>query len=309
VGLLDTALDRTLIGYGRVGYAVRRHGWPGDPPVHALVGKVAVVTGARSGLGAATVAGLAELGARVHMVVRDRVAADPVLDQIARKVPGAELVLDECDVSSVAAVRAYGEAFAGPLHVLIHNAGVLPDERTETAEGHELTFATHVLGPHVLTEALLGALRAGAPSRVVWVTSGGMYAQPLRLDDLEYEHGDYSGATAYARTKRMQVELAREWAERLAGQGIVVHSTHPGWADTPGLEHSLPRFRTLARPLLRTPEQGADTIVWLAAAPQAAASTGRLWHDRRPRPPDYLRRTRTSAAERARLWSAVAASG
>jgi NAD(P)-dependent dehydrogenase (short-subunit alcohol dehydrogenase family) len=134
-----------------------------------------------------------------------------------------------------------------------------------------------------------------------------MYTQPLRLDDLEYAHGDYRGATAYARTKRMQVELAREWGERLAGQGVVVHSVHPGWADTPGLEHSLPRFRRLARPLLRTPEQGADTIVWLAAAAPPLNTTGRLWHDRRPRPYDYLARTRTTAEERAQLWGALAA--
>jgi dehydrogenase/reductase SDR family member 12 len=309
VDLLDTALDRTLIGYGRAGYALRRHGWPADPAPGALAGRVAAVTGARSGLGAATVAGLARLGARVHMVVRSREAAEPVRTQLARDLPGAELVLDECDVSSVAAVRAYGAAFAGPLHALVHNAGVLPERRETTAEGHELTFATHVLGPHALTEALLPALRAGAPSRVLWVTSGGMYTQPLRLDDLEYVRGEYRGMAAYARTKRMQVELAREWGERLAGQGVVVHSVHPGWADTPGLEDSLPRFRSLAKLLLRTPDEGADTIIWLAAAPQAGTSTGRLWHDRRARPFDYLGRTATTATEREVFWRAVAESG
>lgn len=302
--LLDTALDRTLIGYGRVGYLLRRRDWPADPPPGALHGKVAIVTGARSGLGRATVAGLARLGATVHMVVRDAERVDPLGEP--------NVVVGECDVADPASVRAYAEGFlatGSPLHVLVHNAGVLPERRTETADGDELAFATHVRGPHRLTEALLPALRAGAPSRVLWVTSGGMYAQPLRLDDLQYEHGEYNGTAAYARTKRMQVVLAREWGERLAGEGIVVHSVHPGWADTPGLAESLPRFQRLLRPLLRSPEQGADTVVWLAAADAPLRCTGRLWHDRRVRPFHYLRRTRETASERADLWHAVGGSG
>jgi NAD(P)-dependent dehydrogenase (short-subunit alcohol dehydrogenase family) len=312
VDLLDTALDRTLIGYGRAGYRLRRATWPPDPPAGALRGKVAIVTGARSGLGAATVAGLARLGATVHMVVRHRGPAEPVREAILRDVPAADLVLDECDVASLASVRAFAAEFVAggtPLHLLVHNAGVLPERREETADGNELAFATHVLGPHVLTEALLPALRAGAPSRVLWVTSGGMYTQRLRLDDLQYARGAYNGTTAYARTKRMQVALAREWGARLEGERIVVHSVHPGWADTPGLAASLPRFKGLARPLLRSPEQGADTVVWLGAAGEPARSTGRLWHDRRVRPFHYLRRTRESGEDRAALWHAVAGSG
>jgi NAD(P)-dependent dehydrogenase (short-subunit alcohol dehydrogenase family) len=312
VDLLDTALDRTLIGYSRLGYAVRRRSWPADPPPDALRGKVAIVTGARSGLGRATVAGLARLGATVHMVVRSRGPAEAVREALLRELPGAELVIGECDVASPESVRAFAADFlAGgtPLHALVHNAGVLPDRRRETADGHELALATNVLGPQRLTEALLPALRAGAPSRVIWVTSGGMYAQRLRVDDLEYRWGEYDGTTAYARTKRMQVVLAQEWGERLAGEGIAVHAVHPGWADTPGLSESLPRFARLAGPLLRTPEQGADTIVWLAAAAEPGRTTGRLWHDRRIRPFHLLARTRESAADRDRLWDAVAGSG
>ena len=123
---------------------------------------------------------------------------------------------------------------------------------------------------------------------------------------------DYRGATAYARAKRAQVVLSEEWAKRLRSDGIAVHAMHPGWADTPGLETGLPGFRTLVGPLLRTPQEGADTIVWLAVAEEPGRTTGRFWLDRRPRPLHRLASTRRSdtPAERERLWSwAVAKSG
>lgn len=308
-GLLDTALDRTLIGYGNVGYLVRRRTWtPGDPPAGALSGKVALVTGARSGLGRATVIGLARLGAAVRMVVRGREAGEAARAGILGEVPGAEVTVDECDLSSLVDVRAFAQRYRSqgqPLHVLLHNAGVLPQRREVTAEGNEVALATHVLGPHLLTRELAGALRGAAPSRVLWATSGGMYAQPLRLDDLQYQRGDYDGTTAYARTKRMQAVLARVWAQRLEGEGVVVHAAHPGWADTPGMARSLPTFKAISRPLLRTPAQGADTFVWLAAAAEPGRCTGRLWHDRATRPYHYLRRTRETPADREALWERV----
>ena len=157
-----------------------------------------------------------------------------------------------------------------PVHVLVHNAGVLPRERRETEEGVELTFATNVLGPHLLTRLLRERLIASAPARVLFVSSGGMYTRRLDVDDLQSRRGTYDGRVAYARTKRAEVVLAERWAAELAGTGVVVHAMHPGWADTPGIKTSLPGFQRIMRPLLRTPEQGADTIVWLAAAEEPA---------------------------------------
>jgi dehydrogenase/reductase SDR family member 12 len=168
---------------------------------------------------------------------------------------------------------------------------VMPPERGETSEGHELTLATHVLGPHLLTTLL-------EAERSIWVSSGGMYAQKLVTDDLEYLKGKYTGVTAYARTKRMQVVLAGEWARR----GEHASSGHPGWVDTPGIADSLPLFKTLTRPILRTPEQGADTFVWLAGADVPA---GRFWHDRAARPEHYLGLNRESEAERRTFWDAI----
>jgi NAD(P)-dependent dehydrogenase (short-subunit alcohol dehydrogenase family) len=100
----------------------------------------------------------------------------------------------------------------------------------------------------------------------------------------------------------MQVVLAQEWAQRLRDEGVV-HAMHPGWVDTPGLVEGLATFHRLTRPILRTPEEGADTIVWLAAADEPGRSTGRFWQDRRPRPTHYLSRTREDAADRAALWA------
>ena len=139
---------------------------------------------------------------------------------------------------------------------------------------------------------------------MIWIASGGMYGQRLRVDDLEYERGEYSPATGYARTKRAQVVLSELWAEELRGDGIVVHAMHPGWADTPGIAGSLPGFRRLAGPILRSNEQGADTTVWLAAAGAPGHSSGRFWHDRRERPTHYLGRTKEGEADRRALWEA-----
>ena len=275
--LVDTALDRALLGYGNVGFYARRRSWA---PLPRLDGKVVIVTGAKAGLGRAIADGLARLGAEVHVVVRGDAA-----------LPG--FVVHRRDVSLLADVRAFADAWEGPLHAIVHNAGVMPPERGETAEGHELTLATHVLGPHLLTRLL-------PAERSIWVSSGGMYGQKLVTDDLEYLKSAYKPVTAYARTKRMQVVLADEWARR----GKHVSSAHPGWVDTPGVADSLPLFKTLTRPILRTPEQGADTFVWLVGA---AVPPGRFWHDRVARPEHYTRRTRESPQDRRVLWNAVEA--
>ncbi len=306
VPILDDAMDRLVVpGYSRAGYAVRRRIWADDPAPDALQGKHVLVTGANSGLGKATVAGLARLGATVHMLVRNQERGDAARGEVLADVPGADLLVERCDVSSLAAVRSYAEDFAArglPVHGLVHNAGVLSADRQVTDEGHELTFATNVLGPFLLTALLADRLRAGAPSRVVWVSSGGMYTQRLPADDLEYERGEYKGATAYARTKRMQVVLAEEWARALRGDGVTVHSMHPGWVDTPGIAASLPRFYRLTKPLLRTPAEGADTIVWLCAADAPAAHSGGFWQDRRRRPTRYTPGFPEIPADRQYLW-------
>jgi NAD(P)-dependent dehydrogenase (short-subunit alcohol dehydrogenase family) len=302
---LDTLLDRTVApGYTRLGPAVRRRlpTWPAGPAPDALRGRVAAVTGATSGLGLATAEGLARLGAQVRLVVRDATKGEEVRRTLAARVPGADLMVDRCDVGDLDDVRRFVDGLDLPhLDVLVHNAGAMPPQRTESKQGHELTMALHVLGPVLMTELLRPRLTDG---RVVLVASGGMYGQRLRDDDPEYLAGDYSPTTAYARSKRAQVELLPVLQDRWRTDGISVTATHPGWADTPGIADSLPGFHRLVRPLLRDAAGGADTTVWVAAA-QPVPEGGQLWHDRRPRPTHVLRRTRTGDAERARLWTWV----
>ncbi|MCB1733255.1 MAG: SDR family oxidoreductase, partial [Halieaceae bacterium] len=193
-----------------------------------------------------------------------------------------------------------------PIDVLVNNAGALFNPRGETPEGLEQSFALLLLSPYRLTEGLKPLLARAGQARVINVVSGGMYSQRLDLDRLEAPVEDYSGSVAYARAKRGLMIVTRHWAQAWADQNIVVNAMHPGWADTPGVESSLPIFHRLTRPLLRTPEQGADTIVWLASASEAGKASGKLFLDRQPRSSHLLASTRETAAEREALLEALA---
>ena len=302
--LLDTALDLSVVGgYSNVGYRVRSRGWD---PLPRMDGRVVLITGGTSGLGLAAAEGFARLGATVWMAVRNRDRGEDARAQVVEQVGEADVRLEECDLSDLDSVRRFAErltAETSRLDVLVNNAGVLTQRRELSADGIELTLATNVIGPFLLTKQLIPLLEQSAPSRIINVSSGGMYTRGLRVDDLQTERDEFDGPTVYARTKRAEVVLTEMWARCLAASGIRVHSMHPGWADTPGVRSSLPRFHRVTRPLLRSPEQGADTIVWLGSAAEPGQSTGGFWHDRRRRPTHLLPGTRESEADRDRLWA------
>lgn len=288
-GLIDGVMDRALVlGYTRIGSGLRRRWWPDDPAPDAMVGKRVLVTGATAGIGLEMARSFAALGAAVHVLGRNAVKVRRCVAEIQKDFPGAEVVGEVCDVSDLQAVADWTTDFARrvpALDGLVHNAGLMPKDRRVTKQGHEVQLATHILGPHLMTERLLPLLRAARGASVVFVSSGGMYSTPLVIDDLESNH-DYNGVRTYARTKRMQVVLADAWAHRLARTDVKVESMHPGWVDTPGVAEYLPRFRVITRPLLRDLADGADTVVWLVAT-RPQSRPGHFWHDRAQRPTTF----------------------
>jgi NAD(P)-dependent dehydrogenase (short-subunit alcohol dehydrogenase family) len=306
--LQDRLIVPGLLGFTNVGYRWHKRSW--KPLTVSLRDRTVVVTGATSGLGQAAAMQLAELGARVILVGRNRDKAEVARREIAAATGNDNVAIALADLSLLADVRKLAHrllAKEARIHVLVNNAGVLLNRRTTTAEGNEATLATNLLAPYLLTQTLLPRLRESAPSRIINVSSGGMYATALALDDLQYEGSAYDGTRAYARTKRALVTLSEVWAAQLQGSGVVVHAMHPGWADTPGVASSLPAFRTITRRLLRTAEQGADTITWLAASPEAAKVSGMFWLDREPHTTHVLPGTDPSPRERQQLWDALAA--
>lgn len=303
---LDTILDRAVLpGYTRVGYRLRADAWSAAE-MQPMDGKVVLLTGGTSGLGLAAAEGFARLGATVWLAARGERRGERARAQIAACSPRGEAHLGLCDLSDLKSVRQLAKRLGeelGRLDVLVNNASVLTSERTLSVDGIELTFATNVLGPFLLTNLLLPLLQQSRPARIVNVSSGGMYTQRVHPDDLQMAHEKFDGPTAYARTKRAQVILSELWAQRLRDTGIVAHAMHPGWADTPGLESSLPRFHALTKRLLRTPQEGADTIVWLGAAERPARSSGGFWHDRRERPTHRVPWTKQTSQDHERLWA------
>jgi NAD(P)-dependent dehydrogenase (short-subunit alcohol dehydrogenase family) len=269
-----------------------------------LSGRTAVVTGGTGGLGFEAARQLAQLNASVVIVGRNQEKLDRAANIIGPLASTMRADLSLMEEVRELASRVLEEQDA--LDVLINNVGVLNPERSETVEGLEKTFAINLAGQFLFTNLLLPRIIDSAPSRIINVTSGGMYSQRIRPEDLQFREGTYSGSTAYARTKRGQVILTEEWAKRLNQTDVVVHSMHPGWSATAGVENSLPLFYKVMRPLLRTPEQGADTIAWLAAAQKPAESSGLFWFDREPAPTHLMDATRETQAERDLLWEMLA---
>ena len=301
--VVDRAMDLTVLpGFSSIGHEVRGRLDPWAPP--DLDGRSVMVTGASSGLGLAIARDLAAARAEVHAVVRDPERGRLARAEIAEET-GVEVHLHFCDLADLGKVREFARAFLAdglPLDVLINNAGVMPAERGFSPDGYELTFATNVLGPFLLTEMLLPRLVEGEQPRVVMMSSGGMYATGFDLMDPELAGQEYDPPRFYAHTKRAEVMLADEWQARYGADGVAFCSMHPGWAETPGVRESLPRFTQVMAPILRDPEGGAETAVWLASVDQDEAPGGRFYQDRRPRPKYRLPGTRDDDADRVGLY-------
>jgi len=306
--MLDTALEATVVGsWSRPGFHWRARLWGWDElPTGAMAGRTVVVTGGTSGIGRAVAEACARAGASVGVVGRDRDRAQLAAQAIAAGA-GADagaVWAEEADMAAPAEVRRLAariEERTSELHGLVHAAGLLSREQREAPDGTELTAAVHVLGPHRLTSRLQPMLEAAGRATVVWVSSGGMYTQRLDVDRLMAPDA-YRGAAVYARAKRAQVVLAAEWGRRLRSAGVSCVAMHPGWVDTNALAEGLPAFAALTKPLLRTPAQGADTIVWLLAGAAGGDAPPAFWFDRRARGQYRWPGTKEGPGEAARLW-------
>ena len=300
----DRLLWPGLAMFSKWGYRRGRKHWL--PMSASLKGKRMIVTGASSGLGLATARELAQRGAELILVMRNPKRAKEVVQDLKTETGNEAIRAELADLSLMADVDALAKRLlkeGKPVDVLVNNAGALFNDWGETSEGLEQSFALLLLSPWRLTQSLHPLLKAAGKSRVINVVSGGMYSQKLCVDQLEARPQKYAGATAYARCKRALTVVTQEWADRWAKDGIVVNAMHPGWADTPGVETALPAFHSLTRFILRTPEEGADTIVWLCAASEVAGVSGKLFLDREPRTTHLLSRTREEPAEREKLMS------
>lgn len=287
--IVDRVLEVPVLpSFTRIGYSVRSRleDWT-ELDDYDLSGRVMLVTGATSGLGYAAAMQLARCGATLVLNGRTEEKNERVRTEIVEATGNEAITTVAADMGDLDQVRAMAEVVLerhDRLDVLIHNAGALTNERRTAPDGTEATVASQVVGPFLLTNLLLDRLRASAPSRVLIMSSGGMYTQGLTIRKLEMGDDDYDGSTQYARAKRAQVTLNEMWAERYADSGVRFHALHPGWAATPGVEDALPTFNKVLGPLLRSADQGADTLVWLAADDgQPVDTTGEFWLDRRTR--------------------------
>jgi dehydrogenase/reductase SDR family protein 12 len=299
----DKNLFTALKCFTRAGYRTGRRTWA--PMSTDMAEKHVVLTGASAGLGFETAVALLEAGATLTLVIRDpnKVASmqAALQERTGRQADRVELA----DLSLLSQVNALSERLLSanrPIDVLINNAGALFNDYCQTSEGIETSAALLLLSPWRLTEAVHPLLaHHDTPARVINVVSGGMYTQKLQCESLVMSEDDYRGSVAYARAKRALTVLTELWSAQWRDDRIVVNAMHPGWADTPGVQGALPGFRRLTHRVLRSSQEGADTIVWLARAREADKTSGQLFLDREPRTTHLRQRTLESAEERAAL--------
>ena len=242
--------------------------------------RAAIVTGANGAMGVGICQGLAEHGFEVVMVCRNAKKAEAAAREVEQAVAGARLRTELVDVSRKAEVFAFAGRFTGRLDVLVNNAAIAPRRRSETPEGIEMEFATNVLGYVWMMQAFAKALRASAPARIVNVAS--YWAGDLDLDDLQFKARDYNNDTAYRQSKQCDRMLTVAFARRWPASEITVNACHPGDVHST-LSHSLGYGGH------ETPQQGADTPVWLATDPSVANVTGKYFASRRPQSCEFAK--------------------
>lgn len=289
----------------------------------SMDGRVALVTGATSGIGKAIATALAREGATVVVVGRTTSRAEEAMQDIIRDVPTAKLEPLACDLSSQASIRSAAGGFLSrhdKLDVLVNAAGVFRKERHVTPEGLEMTFATNVMAYFLLTNQLLDALKrassaeSGAASSGSGPAGGGVKTSrvvniasrysntKIDLDDLQTAKGKYSYLRSTPPTMLGRVLLTQEFAERLQGTGVVVNAVHPGLVkDTALLQDVGGPFRWITNKFGKPADKAVETAVWLATSPEAAAVSGRFWSKGKEMPTPGMA---SDPEARKRFWDA-----
>jgi NAD(P)-dependent dehydrogenase (short-subunit alcohol dehydrogenase family) len=268
-----------------------------------MEGKVVLITGGTSGIGKAAATALAAMGAEVVVTGRNRERGEAALAEIRRASDSEKVSLVLADLAVQAEVRKLADSFRerhDRLDVLVNNAGLIQSRRKKTPDGIELTLAVNHLAPFLLTSLLLDLLEKSAPSRVITVSSEARRHAEIDFDDLQSERR-YRAFPVYGMTKKANILFTYELAERLEGTGVVANCVHPGGVNTNfGDDNRSPGillFRAF-KPFMRTPEQGADTVIYLASSPEAAEMNGMYLTDREEVSPAEPR----DAMAQKRLW-------
>lgn len=321
---IDTVMEKTVVpSFSSLGSRVRSRlfDWR-TLDSYSLEGAVVVLSGGTSGIGEAAAIRYAQLGATLVIVARNPQKTEAVVDSLKTQSGNQNIHYVIADLGNRDEVRKAAEELSTRwpvIDVLAHNAGALFNERKRADNGTDLSVELMVATPFLLTGLLLDSLRASAdvelahqrgvmpaPARVLTMSSGGMYTEALNVDNLEMRDDNYQGARQYARAKRAQVVLNELWATHVSAEQVVFHALHPGWVNTPGITEALPGFSKILGPigLLRTADEGADTMVWLSVDDQAIRKSGLFWHDRRVRDIDMSDKTRDAdtPSKRQHLW-------
>jgi NAD(P)-dependent dehydrogenase (short-subunit alcohol dehydrogenase family) len=267
-----------------------------------MLGKTVVITGATSGIGEVAAVRLAEKGARIVFTARDKARADDTMAALHKANSRVEHAVHMADLSRLSEMKRVTAELAREtrIDVLINNAGALFNKRRETEDGLEMTFALNHMAYFVVTNLLLGKLKAGA--RIVTVASNAHRGARLDFDDLQTRRG-YVGFPVYSKSKLCNILFNRELAHRIAGSGVTANCLHPGFVATRFGDDSGGLMRTVlkvAKPIgAISPEEGAKTIIYLASSPQAENVSGEYFHECKPATPTAEARNDQDAK---RLW-------
>ena len=299
-------LDRSIVfSFDKTGYKRHAKQFVASETSETLEGQRFLITGCNSGIGYACTRQLLERNASVVMVCRSRERGEQARAQLIEDSNNNQVELLFADIADLDQIEALADQVTGPLHGLIHNAGNLVHEKEMATCGVEYITALHIVGPYLLTKRLderLTRPSKNRSARIVFVSSGGMYTQKLDCDELFNPTGRYDGVRHYAHTKRAQVVLAQALHRTWSAVGRSIHAMHPGWVDTPAVRRAIPTFATLTSPILRSPDQGADTLAWLAGGPSDKIdSDSGFWFDRMRAPVHLKKSTRSDQDDGVRL--------